>query len=91
MLLEFDITTIEALQEDQNARVGREVQLLDRGVLTINELRRQRQLPDVPWGDTWAKAPMGADQVMPAPDQGLSAALRETLIGGNHAGNGVAH
>ena len=55
--LEFDLSAIEALQEDENRRVQREVQLLDRGVVTINELRRQRNLADVPWGDTWAKAP----------------------------------
>ncbi len=49
--LEFDLTTIEALQEDETQRVNREMQLLDRGVVTVNELRRQRGLPDVPWGD----------------------------------------
>ena len=49
--LEFDLTAIEALQEDENSRVNRQMQLLDRGVLTINEVRRQRNLPDVPWGD----------------------------------------
>ena len=49
--LEFDLTAIEAMQEDENSRVTRQVQLLDRGVLTINEVRRQRNLPDVPWGD----------------------------------------
>ena len=49
--LEFDLTEIEALQEDENSRVNRQMQLLDRGVLTINEVRRQRNLPDVPWGD----------------------------------------
>ena len=54
--MEFDLTSIEALAEDQNARTTRETQLLDRGVLTINEVRRSRGLPDVPWGDTWAKA-----------------------------------
>ena len=54
--LEFDLASIEALAEDENARASRESQLLDRGVLTINEVRRSRNLPDVPWGDTWAKA-----------------------------------
>lgn len=49
--LEFDLTAIEAMQEDDNHRVNRQVQLLDRGVLTINEVRRQRNLPDVPWGN----------------------------------------
>ncbi len=57
LTLEFDLSTIEALQEDENRRVQREVQLLDRGVLTINEVRRRRNMPDVAWGDTWSKAP----------------------------------
>lgn len=54
--MEFDLSSVEALAEDQNARASREAQLLDRGVLTINEVRRSRGLPDVPWGDTWARA-----------------------------------
>jgi len=49
--MEFDLTAIEALSEDESTRVSREVQLLDRGVLTINEVRRSRNLSDVPWGD----------------------------------------
>ena len=49
--MEFDLTTIEALAEDDNARTNRETQLLDRGVLTINEVRQSRGLPPVPWGD----------------------------------------
>ena len=57
LTLEFDLSAIEALQEDENRRVQREVELLDRGVLTINEVRRERKLHDVAWGDTWSKAP----------------------------------
>ncbi len=49
--VEFDLSAIEALQEDENNRVQRESALLDRGVLTINEVRRERNLPEVPWGD----------------------------------------
>ncbi|MDE2780224.1 MAG: phage portal protein [Chloroflexota bacterium] len=49
--LEFDLTSIEAMREDENSRVARQVQLLDRGALTINEVRREQKLPDVPWGD----------------------------------------
>ena len=45
---EFEVSSIEALREDENSRVSREAQLLDRGVLTINEVRRSRNLPDVP-------------------------------------------
>ena len=50
--MEFDLASIEALAEDENARTTRETQLLDRGVLTINEVRRHRNLPPVPWGNT---------------------------------------
>ena len=53
----FDVSNVEVLREDENSRVSREAQLLDRGVLTINEVRRSRNLADVPWGDIWAKAP----------------------------------
>ena len=55
--VQFDVSAIEVLREDEDSRVRRETQLLDRGVLTINEVRRSRNLPDVPWGDEWAKAP----------------------------------
>jgi HK97 family phage portal protein len=51
LTVEFDLSVIEALQEDENSRVQRETALLDRGVLTINEVRRERNLPDVAWGD----------------------------------------
>ena len=57
LVVKFDADSIEALREDENSRVSREVQMLDRGVLTINEVRRSRNLPDVPWGDAWARAP----------------------------------
>ena len=49
--VEFDLSSVEALREDEDSRVIREVQLLDRGVLTINEVRRGRNLPTVPWGE----------------------------------------
>ena len=60
----FDLSTIEALKEDENSRVSRDVQLLDRGVLTINEVRRSRGLPDVAWGDVGpTESPLaGTDQ-----------------------------
>ena len=47
----FDLSELEALRENENSLVEREAMLLDRGVLTINEVRRHRNLPDVPWGD----------------------------------------
>ncbi len=55
--VQFDVSAIEVLREDEDSRVRRETQLLDRGVLTINEVRRSRNLPDVPWGNEWVKAP----------------------------------
>ena len=48
---EFDLRVIEALREDENSRVDREMKLLDRGVYTINEVLRGRNLPEVPWGN----------------------------------------
>jgi len=54
--MEFDLSSIEALAEDENARAAREAQLLSHGVLTVNEVRRSRGLPDVPWGNEGAKA-----------------------------------
>ena len=56
LAIKFDLSNIEALREDENSRVTRETQLLDRGVLTINEVRRSRNLPEVPWGHHWAGA-----------------------------------
>ena len=54
--MQFDLASIEALAEDENARTTREVQLLDRGVLTINEVRQSHNLPQVPWGNTHPSA-----------------------------------
>ena len=55
--VEFDLRAIEALQETETERVEREVKLLDRGVLTINEVRRRHHMPDVTWGDApWSRS-----------------------------------
>ena len=40
---------------DEIAAKYGEAQLLDRGVLTINEFRRSRNLPNVLWGNEWAR------------------------------------
>jgi len=47
----FDFSDIQALGEDESVRIRREDDYLDRGVLTINEVRRDRGLPDVAWGN----------------------------------------
>ena len=49
---QFDLSAIEAMNEDETEKVDRESKLLDRGVLTINEVRSSRNLPNVPWGDS---------------------------------------
>ena len=82
LVVEFDQSVIEALREDENSRVTREMQLLDRGALTINEVRRSCNLPDVPWGETWAKAPTrGAASASP----GNGRALLAVQVDGNEA------
>jgi HK97 family phage portal protein len=65
LAVEFDLSVVEALHEDEAHRVRREAQLLDRGVLTINEVRRSRGMAPVPWGDAWAKAPSAAPKALP--------------------------
>ena len=47
----LDMSGVEALQEGEQQRVKRETDYLDRGVLTINEVRQQRGLPPVAWGN----------------------------------------
>ena len=83
LLVKFDLSVIEALREDENSRVGREVQLLDRGVLTINEVRRSRNLPDVPWGDVWSKAPAGAQRPSSAGDPELLSGFAQARSNGH--------
>lgn len=52
---EYDFTKIAALQESQSEAWTREAQAMDRGALLINEWRRSKGMPDVPWGDVyWA-------------------------------------
>ena len=51
IVLRFETSNIEALRQDEDSLVNRQSMLLDRGVLTINEVRRSQNLPDVPWGD----------------------------------------
>jgi HK97 family phage portal protein len=70
LTVEFDLSVVEALHEDEAHRVSRESQLLDRGVLTINEVRQSRGLPPVPWGYSWAKAPSAAPKPPAQPGNG---------------------
>ncbi len=47
----FDYTNVQALNEGAEQRAKREHESLDRGVLTINEVRRTYDLDDVAWGN----------------------------------------
>jgi HK97 family phage portal protein len=51
MVAEFDDSDIDALHEAETAKWERESGQLDRGVLKINEWRKEKGLPTVPWGD----------------------------------------
>ncbi|PKB67440.1 MAG: hypothetical protein BZY81_04735 [SAR202 cluster bacterium Io17-Chloro-G4] len=79
LVVQFDASSVEALREDENSRVSRESQLLDRGVLTINEVRRSRNLSNVPWGDNWAKAPARSQP----PGKGQSRSQEKQTLEGN--------
>lgn len=50
-VMEWDYSKIPALQEAESAVWDREAQQLDRGVVVVNEVRKKRGMPPVPWGD----------------------------------------
>lgn len=52
LFVAFDISMIEAIQADIAAVIEGYAKYLDRGVMTINEVRQKERLgDDVPWGD----------------------------------------
>lgn len=51
LYVEFDLSNVEALREDQSEKAKREETLVRAGLRTINELRAEDNLPPVPWGD----------------------------------------
>ncbi len=54
----FDLSEVPELQEDK-LQMAQEDEILTRsGIKKINEVRAQRKLPPVPWGETW-NAPLG--------------------------------
>lgn len=83
--LEFDFSGIEALSEAEEQRLRREAEYLELGVLTINEVRRQRGLEEVPWGNQ----PLAARERRPRdrqqPEQSTNfAAEAESSRNGHH-------
>lgn len=72
---EFDTSAVPALQESASESWTREGQQIERGAITINEWRKSKGMPPVPWGDVyWApvnKAPVESAEDNPSdnPDQ----------------------
>ena len=61
-----------SLQESATESWIREAQALDRGAITINEWRKSKGMPAVPWGDQpylpVNKAPVGPDGQLQLPE-----------------------
>ena len=60
LTVEFDLTVVEALRENENDKAQRRQVYVNTGILTINEVRQEMNLPPVEWGD-WPSA--DADRV----------------------------
>lgn len=74
--MEFDLTDILSLIEDIEAMTRTAESEVTRGIRTINEIRSERGLDDVPWGDVW-HAPLGL-----APVDGSARPNRPEGLGG---------
>lgn len=58
--LEFDFSSVPALQESASEAWEREGAQIERGALTINEWRKSKGMPPVAWGDVyWAPVNKG--------------------------------
>ena len=56
LTVEFDLGAVQALQESENDRAKRWQVYVSTGIMTVNEVRQEMNLPPVPWG----AAPRGA-------------------------------
>lgn len=52
-LIEADLSKVAVLQEEEGEQWTREQGQITVGAITINEWRKQKNLPAVPWGDAW--------------------------------------
>ena len=63
--IEFNFNRVAVWGDSEEIRVIREANLIDRGVVTINEARRERNLEDVSWGNIprfrWTNTPLEVD------------------------------
>lgn len=91
---EYDFSSVPALQESASESWAREAQALDRGAITINEWRKGKGMPPVPWGDKpWLpvnKAPVENGQMVmpdkpePRPDDETNPTTEPDRSGLNH-------
>lgn len=69
---EYDFSQVPALQESASESWAREAQAMDRGAITINEWRKGKGMPPVPWGDrpymAVNKAPLNPDGSLDLPE-----------------------
>lgn len=75
LFVQFDTSNVLPLQEALAEQHGRERLDVQQGILTVNEVRAQRGLVAVPWGDTWW-APVG---MMPADSMPDSSVLEQPM------------
>lgn len=71
--VEFDLKGVEALQEDRELKSRIDVQEIRTGIKTVNEIRRERGLEPVEWGDKPYSGTVG----LALREQGL--AIRDTI------------
>lgn len=64
LIAKFDLNGIEDLAEDTDKRSRADASNVAAGIVLVNEIRKEKNLPPVPWGDTWW-APMGLSPVDP--------------------------
>jgi HK97 family phage portal protein len=64
LIAKFDLNGIEDLAEDADKRSRADSINVSSGIVLVNEIRKEKNLPPVPWGDTWW-APMGLSPVDP--------------------------
>ncbi len=71
VVIRFDLSGVDELAEDADSRARADSVNVAAGIVTINEVRKIKNLPSVPWGDVWY-APFGltpissADSLPPA-------------------------
>ena len=50
LFVEFDLTVVEALRDNENDKAKRRTMYVDAGMMSVNEAREELGLPPVEWG-----------------------------------------